>query len=209
MLENATVNRHSSLRIECEKVIYFDPYKIDTASHDADIIFFTHSHFDHLSEPDVEKVCKNNTIYVAPLSDASELKKVGITPEKTILFTPGESKEVLGFPVEAIPAYNVRKLFHPKKNKWLGYVITIDKTRYYVCGDMDHTPEGEAVNCDVVFVPIGGKFTMNAKQAAAFVNSLAPKVAVPFHYNDIIGTAKDFDTFKGAVNNEIEVVKLI
>ena len=50
MLEGVKVLNHSSIRIEKEnKVIYFDPYKIEEESHDADIIFCTHSHYDHAS----------------------------------------------------------------------------------------------------------------------------------------------------------------
>ena len=55
MLENIQVLYHSSIKINREKVIYIDPFKIDNEYHDADIIFITHSHFDHYSEEDIDK----------------------------------------------------------------------------------------------------------------------------------------------------------
>lgn len=50
MLENIEVLCHSSIRINKEKVIYIDPFKINKNYNDADIIFITHDHYDHFSE---------------------------------------------------------------------------------------------------------------------------------------------------------------
>ena len=44
---------HSSIRIEEGIVIYIDPFKINKDYHDADYIFFTHSHYDHFSPEDI------------------------------------------------------------------------------------------------------------------------------------------------------------
>ena len=38
------INTQSSIKIKSEKIIYFDPYKIENEMHDADIIFITHNH---------------------------------------------------------------------------------------------------------------------------------------------------------------------
>ena len=83
---------------------------------------------------------------------------------------------------------------HPKGNGWLGYVLTLDgdQTRYYCAGDTDQNPNNEAVSCEVALVPIGGTYTMDARQAAAFVNALRPRVAVPIHYGSFVGTYEDF-----------------
>ncbi len=50
MLEGIKVLYHSSIKINKEKVIYIDPFKIDNNYNDADIIFITHDHYDHNSE---------------------------------------------------------------------------------------------------------------------------------------------------------------
>ena len=47
MLDFITINEHSSIRVDEGKIIYSDPYNINCAPHDADIILITHSHFDH------------------------------------------------------------------------------------------------------------------------------------------------------------------
>ena len=66
MLEGIEVLYHSSIRIEKEgNVIYFDPYGIKEERNDADIIFCTHSHYDHFSEEDILKVKNEDTIIVA------------------------------------------------------------------------------------------------------------------------------------------------
>lgn len=61
MLENIEVLCHSSIRINKEKVIYIDPFKIDKNYNDADIIFIIHDHYDHYSEEDIDKVKKEVT----------------------------------------------------------------------------------------------------------------------------------------------------
>ena len=47
------INYHSSIRIEDKAVMYFDPWKIEGEPHDADIIFVTHTHYDHFSPDDI------------------------------------------------------------------------------------------------------------------------------------------------------------
>ena len=47
MLENIEVLCHSSIRSNKGLIIYFDPFKINKDYNDADIIFITHSHYDH------------------------------------------------------------------------------------------------------------------------------------------------------------------
>ena len=68
MLENVEVLCHSSIKINKEKVIYIDPFKIDKNYNDADIIFITHDHYDHYSEDDIEKITISNkygsTVYL-------------------------------------------------------------------------------------------------------------------------------------------------
>ncbi len=66
MLKDIEVLCHSSTRINKEKVIYIDPFKIDKNYNDADIIFITHDHYDHYSEEDIDKVKNKDTIIVAP-----------------------------------------------------------------------------------------------------------------------------------------------
>lgn len=207
MLDNLTVNKQSSIRIAADKIIYFDPLDISGAPHDADIIFITHEHYDHFSPEDIAKASKDGTRFAAPASMAKAFEKAGIDTGKVTFMNVGDSADMDGLPVEAVAAYNPMKPFHPKKNGWLGYVVTVEGKRIYVCGDTDATPEAKAVKCDVICVPIGGTFTMNAKQAAELVNTVNPEIAVPIHYGEIVGKKSDGDKFAAAVDSGITVCK--
>ena len=67
MLDNIEVLCHSSIKINKNKIIYIDPFKIDKNYNDADIIFITHDHYDHFSPEDIIKVSKQSTILILPL----------------------------------------------------------------------------------------------------------------------------------------------
>ena len=205
-MEHVSINAHSSIRIGGEHTVYFDPYLIKEEPHDADVIFVTHEHFDHFSPEDVAKVAKADTVYVAPKTTKKALKKANITDKNCTFMKPDREEEVCGITVRSVPAYNPAKQFHPKENEWLGYVVEIGGTRVYVCGDMDDPPEGRAMDCDIVLVPCGGTYTMDPKEAAAFVNALKPKTAIPTHYGSIVGKAGDGEKFAKKVDKDIEVV---
>ena len=213
-LENVRVYTQSAIRIEGARgtVAYLDPFSLTDAeaAHDADYVLITHAHYDHLSSEDYARVAGEKTAVVAPASMAGDVAGLGAAEVK--LMTAGEKLELPGLTVEAVPAYNVepeRLAMHPQANGWLGYVVTLDgePTRYYVSGDTDQNADNEAVSCDVALVPIGGTYTCDPRQAAAFVNTLRPAVVVPTHYGSIVGTYDDFDAFAAAVDPAIAVVR--
>ena len=204
MLENIQVLCHSSIKINEGKVIYFDPFKINKQYNDADIIFITHDHYDHYSEEDIDKVIKPDTTIVMPEGMQVKLVKKGVKNSNIITVEPEKTYVVEGLKFETIPAYNVNKAFHPKDNGWVGYILEIDGIRYYIAGDTDITEENKRVKCDIAFVPVGGTYTMNFKEAAELVNEIKPKVAVPIHYGSIVGTNEDAINFQKLLNPEIK-----
>jgi L-ascorbate metabolism protein UlaG (beta-lactamase superfamily) len=184
---------HASFRLNGSKsTVYIDPWKLKKNSPPADVICITHSHFDHLSADDVELIRKPATVIIAP-PDCE-----GGFGEAFKPIAPGETLTVGDVTVEAVPAYNVDKDFHPKKNNWVGYVIAIDGVRVYHTGDTDMITEMRNVKTDVVLIPVGGTYTMTVKQAADAVSKINPKVAVPMHCGDIVGTLQDREAFKAA-----------
>ena len=195
MLEDIEVLYHSCIRMNKEKMIYIDPYHIEKNYNDADMIFITHDHYDHYSEEDIDKVRKNNTIFIVPENLLNKLIKKGINDENIITLDPGDAENIDGIKVEAIHSYNIDKPFHPKENNWLGYVIEIDGVRYYIAGDTDITEENKIIKCDVAFVPVGGTYTMNFSEAAQLINIIKPKIAVPIHYGSVVGTKQDATDF--------------
>ena len=172
MLENIEVLYHSSIRINKEKTIYIDPFKIDRNYNDADIVFITHDHYDHYSEEDIDKVINENTTIIIPEELLTKLLKKGINKNAIITVEPHEKYVVQGIKFETIPAYNTNKTFHSKKNGWVGYIIIINGIRYYIAGDTDITEENRKVKCDVAFVPVGGTYTMDFKEAANLINEI-------------------------------------
>ena len=204
MLEDIKINCHSSIKISKDKIIYIDPFKIKEEKHDADIIFITHNHYDHYSEEDIEKIIKEDTVIIMPETMIKQKKY------KNILFVkPNEQYKIDNIEIITIPAYNINKNFHPKENKWLGYILKIDDITYYIAGDTDIIPENKEVKCDIAFVPIGGIYTMNAKEASELVNRIKPRIAIPMHYGSIVGTKQDEIEFKNNLNKEIKCEILI
>ena len=202
-----TINTHSSIRLETKggTVIYVDPYGFKTEPCDADLVLVTHTHFDHFSPEDIVRVRKSRTAFAAPATCKSEFAKAGFTSEDVAFLNPYEHVTLKGIEVETVPSYNVNKRFHPKDNAWLGYVVDVDGVRVYVAGDTDDLPENREIKCDVALVPAGGTYTMNAREAATFVNALRPTVAIPEHYGSVAGSAKDGKTFAKLVDPDIEV----
>ena len=207
LTDNITINAHSSIRVGGETILWFDPFHLTDEPHDADIVFITHDHYDHLSPEDIARARKADTVFVLSASCRASAEKNGLGD--CVYLNPGDKTEVRGVPVEAVAAYNVLKPFHPKKNEWLGYVVTLESQRLYVAGDTDENKDNLAVQCDIALVPVGGTYTFDAKHAAKFVNKLRPAVAIPTHYGDIVGDIADGDAFAGAVDAGIAVVKKI
>ena len=191
MIENITVLCHSSIKINKEKVIYIDPFKIDKNYNDADIIFITHDHYDHYSEEDINRVKKKDTVIIVPEELLTKVLRKGFRQDYIITVEPNQKYMVDGIKIETILAYNINKQFHPKENGWVGYIIEIKGTKYYIAGDTDITEENKKVRCDVAFVPVGGTYTMDFKEAANLINEIQPKIVVPIHYGSVVGTKQD------------------
>lgn len=195
-----SVNYHSSIKIANN--IYVDPFRIDVGSKNAKYIFITHSHYDHYSIEDINKVVNSNSIFICPKDVGENLKK--IYPNKVVVVEPNSSYEVEKIKFDVFASYNVNKKFHPKENKWVGYNIEIGNCKYAVLGDSDLTEEVKSIQCDVLFVPIGGTYTMNAKEAALLTNIIKPKIVVPVHYNGIVGNKNDENEFLENLGKEIK-----
>ena len=186
------------------KIIYIDPYSLTSNANDADLIFITHDHYDHFSIEDIKKVEKSNTIFIIPESMLENAIKSGIKENRIIKIKPNQNYKYENLKIETIPAYNVNKKFHPKENNWVGYLIEYNNVVYYIAGDTDITNENKKVKCDIAFVPIGGTYTMNYKEAAKLINEIKPKFVVPIHYGKIVGTKQDALNFEKLLNEDIK-----
>ncbi len=193
----------SSFRFQVgDKTVYIDPYWLSDSesSHPADIIFITHSHYDHFNPRQyLPLISRPNTIFVAPQDVADRLRAAG-APNVVHVVRPGDHLEIEGIKIKAVPAYTTNPdpiaNTHPRENNWVGYVIeTPDGRRLYHAGDTDFIPEMRDLsndNLDIALLPVGGHgFTMDAQQAAEAAAVIRPVVAVPMHYSTEVVTAQE------------------
>lgn len=201
MVKNIHWLGHDTFKITGEKVIYTDPFKIKKKDV-ADIILVTHEHYDHCSPDDISKLVGPNTVVVATADCAGKIT------EKTKTIKPGDSIEVMGIKVEAVPSYNTNKKFHTKDRGWVGYIFTSGGQRIYLAGDTDHIPEMKGIKADIALLPVSGTYVMTAEEAAQAALDIKPRVAIPMHYGSIVGTEADAKRFADALKGKVEVTIL-
>lgn len=200
MIDNIHWLGHDSFRIDGEITIYIDPWKLSPGNPPAGLILITHEHHDHFSPEDIDAIQTEATELVAPASVAARLKGTVHTVK------PGDQVTVRGLPIEVLPAYNIEKRFHPRQAGHVAYVITVNGQRIYHAGDTDVIPEMAGLQPDIALVPVSGTYVMDADEAVEAVRLIQPKVAIPMHYGDSVGTTADAERFKGL--SPVEVIIL-
>ncbi|MBP8980128.1 MAG: MBL fold metallo-hydrolase [Syntrophobacterales bacterium] len=189
---------HASIRIEADRIVYIDPWKVK-GEPKADLILISHSHHDHFSPGDVKKLCKADTVIVGPGDCTAQLTG----NVRTV--APGDILTVGGMTIEAVPAYNPRKPYHPEANRWLGFVLTVEDKRIYFAGDTDLIPAMQDIRADIAILPVGGTYTMTAAEAAEAATLINPALAIPIHWGDIVGTRADAEKFRRLAKVPVEI----
>ncbi|MBQ3408772.1 MAG: MBL fold metallo-hydrolase [Clostridia bacterium] len=206
---NIELIAQNAIRIVMEsgKVIYFDPFKLNGKYlKDADIIFITHSHFDHFSPEDIEKIKNNHTRIVVTNDLVEKSIQCGFEETNILKVSPNNEYDYDGIKFKTIPAYNINKEFHKREYDWVSYILEIEDSMVYVAGDTDITEEALNVQCDIAFVPVGGTYTMTAEEAAKLIVHISPKkYAVPTHYKTVVGSVNDAIKFKSLLEGKVEV----
>jgi L-ascorbate metabolism protein UlaG (beta-lactamase superfamily) len=192
---------HSGFLIENQKIIYIDPYKLEGEMPEAEIILITHSHYDHCSIQDLEKIVREKTVIICPANVQSKVTRLKKEIE-IVVVEPGQEVEVRGIRVKAVPAYNTDKNFHPKDEGWVGYIVEIGNTVIYHGGDTDFIPEMEKLtgyskkgNEFVALLPVGGTYTMNSEEAARAASLIKATLTIPMHFGSTVGTSDDARKF--------------
>lgn len=182
---------HSSFRLDGSPTIYFDPWKLAVGSPSADLILITHEHHDHCSPEDVLAVRGANTVVVANPSAAAKLN------DPVTVLRPGQFIAAAGVKIEAVPAYNINKRYHPRQAEHIGFVVDVEGVRVYHAGDTDRIPEMADIKCDIALLPVSGTYVMMAEEAVAAARDIQPQVVVPMHYGaGVVGTKADAQRFQ-------------
>jgi L-ascorbate metabolism protein UlaG (beta-lactamase superfamily) len=149
----------------------------------AGIILVTHQHGDHFDVPTINKLREKGTVIIVPKVCASSV-------DGAVVMNNGDVRTVRGITVEAVPAYNLVHMrdngtpFHPK-GEGNGYVLTFGKTRVYIAGDTENTPEMKDLkNIDIAFLPMNLPYTMTPEMVADAAKAFRPKILYPYHYGD-------------------------
>jgi L-ascorbate metabolism protein UlaG (beta-lactamase superfamily) len=190
---------HGSLMMKFKgKIIYVDPFG-ELADYSqlpqADIVLVTHEHGDHLDLKALENIRTEKTIVVLTELCAAKVKD-------GIVMHNGETREVGGLTVTAVPAYNIINKrpdgspFHPK-GAGNGYIVTFGDTRIYIAGDTENTLEMKALqNISVAFLPMNLPYTMTPEMVADAVRAFRPHILYPYHFGQT-DTSAVVDLLKG------------
>ncbi len=198
---------HASLMMTfAGKTIHVDPWSrlADYATlPKADLILLTHQHGDHMDPQALQALRTDSTILILTQECASEVK--GGT-----VMNNGDTRHVLGITVEAVPAYNLEHRrpdgtpFHPK-GEGNGYILTFGKTRVYIAGDTENTPEMKALkNIDIAFLPMNLPYTMTPEMVADAARAFHPKILYPYHFGDT-DTRKLESLLRGSDSTEVRI----
>ncbi|WP_372836556.1 MBL fold metallo-hydrolase [Puniceibacterium confluentis] len=172
----------------------------------ADIILVTHEHGDHYNADTLTALMGGQTALLTnpavhdllPETLKSRASRIG----------NGESIEMAGLTIDAVPAYNFtegRTNFHPK-GRDNGYVLSFDGFRVYISGDTEDTPEMRALaDIDIAFLCMNLPFTMDAQAAASAVADFRPDYVYPYHFRGRDGGTQDPAVFAGLVSDAVEV----
>ena len=192
---------HSGIMISNGKKIAIDPYNVSDNAPKADIVLITHSHYDHCSIKDIEKIIEPGSVVVCTADCQSKVMKIeGIQIQ---VVEVGDELEFGNIKIEMVVAYNKNKEFHPKREGWLGYLVKMKEVIIYHAGDTDFIPEmqklsgyGKHGNKFVALLPVSGKYVMDAEEAAEAASLISPDLTIPIHYGaGVAGTLQDAEKF--------------
>ncbi|SNR78967.1 MBL fold metallo-hydrolase [Puniceibacterium sediminis] len=190
-------------------VIYCDP--VGAASlyeglPTPDLILITHEHGDHYNAETLAALMGENTKLLTNPGVFDKLPEE--LKAKAEQIGNGDSVEIGGLSIDAIPAYNFtqgRTMFHPE-GRDNGYVLNFDGFRVYISGDTEDTPEMRALkDIDLAFLCMNLPYTMDAEAAASAVAEFQPSYVYPYHFRGKDGGTQDPEAFAGLVGDASKV----
>lgn len=153
--------------------IAFDPYHVQDAIHysppsvSADAVFVSHEHPDHNNVG----LLKGKPKVLGPISRGTRSGTLEI----------GRSK----FPYKSVFGYHDADEGKQRGTDTIN-IVTVDGVSICHLGDLGARLTAEQVKeigpVDILLIPVGGYYTIDAATASEVVNQLKPKVVIPMHY---------------------------
>ena len=183
---------HSCFIIEGNDRIIFDPFitgnplcKEKIEGIEVDIVAITHGHGDHLGDG-IEIAKRNNAKLVAIHEIAQYAIKKGVDAEGINM---GGGVKVKNTEIYMTPAWHSSGLDETDfsiSTTPAGLIIKSGGVVYHAgdtCLFSDMKLIGELYKPNVALLPIGGRYTMDVKQAAMAAEWIGAKINIPMHYN--------------------------
>ncbi|KXA97245.1 hypothetical protein AKJ38_01615 [candidate division MSBL1 archaeon SCGC-AAA259I14] len=126
-----------------------------------DIVTISHGHFDHASGKDI------------------------VSKEDSVVVEGSGKREVKGIKVEGFDSYH-DKAQGSKRGENTIFVFELDGFEICHLGDLGHKLSNEKIDrikpVDILLIPVGGNYTINAQEAVDVVKELKPQIIIPMHY---------------------------
>jgi L-ascorbate metabolism protein UlaG (beta-lactamase superfamily) len=132
----------------------------------ADIVLISHEHKDH--------------------NNVDAIKGTNLSPEPFVVSGPGEY-EVKGVMIYGIPAFHddqegaergdITMFLIESEGIWLAHLSDLGQKT------LEDSQLEQLRDVDVLMTPVGGTFTINAKEASKIISQVEPRVVIPMHYN--------------------------
>ncbi len=210
---------HSAFKLEDEKTsvrVLVDPFFTNPAMQEfavkdgVDLVLITHDHGDHVGS--AVEICQQTGASVGCIVGTSgRLVEAGVPAEQVICggFNMGGTLECKGVKVTMTPAYHSSDTGSPT-----GYIITMpDGITVYHAGDTcvfsGMALWGKLFSIDVALLPIGGFYTMDARQAVMACGLLKCRAVIPMHYATFPILAQDASEFETLMAKEMSSCKCV
>ncbi|MBU6997466.1 MAG: metal-dependent hydrolase [Theionarchaea archaeon] len=179
---NITYLSHACFELKNTKTILIDPFFKDNPnapsySGTPDLVLVTHEHYDH---SDAEGF---DTVVVCPEPCRKKFKN-------PVTMKIGDRNPVEGIPLEMVEAS------HHQSSCPTGFIIKMEGNCIYHMGDTYLDGVSSHGTIDILFIPIGGHYTMNIEEALKALDIVKPMLAIPMHYNTFPQIKADPHAFK-------------
>jgi len=205
---------HAAFQIKIvDKIVLIDPWLDENPTSSvkaseikqADMVYVTHDHTDHLG--DAFNICKRtNATFVAVIDLAARAEDEGVKDVRGLNI--GGSLEIGGVRVSIVQAFHTAIKGVPT-----GVIVHGEGKSVYHAGDTglfgDMRFFGELYKLDLALLPIGGYYTMGAREAVEAVKLLKPKAVIPMHYKTFPVLAQSADEFAKNVREVMPKVKVV